>query len=125
MKWRNVGFFAVMALILVLVGVKISQSMTRSVSWTRATYTDGSIIEIGNDTYNIWRQDNVTKVITQIADRVAGTSMPFDDSLLVKGRVYNFWGQTVLTTGASSDNSPIFAWTNPTGKANPPVLVVQ
>jgi len=113
------------AILLLGIGVKISQSTTRSVSWTRALYTDGSPIEPGNDTYNIWRQDNVTKTVTQIGNQVVGTSVTFDDSTLVKGRAYGFWGQTVLVTGASSDNSPIYAWVNPTGKASPPALVVQ
>jgi hypothetical protein len=116
---------AAVALVIGAVGVR---AQTRTVSWSPVDkYTDGSNIEVGNTvTYSVWRQDSVTSAVVQLANRIAATSATFDDSSLVKGRVYNFWAQAQLATGASSDNSAMYAWTLPLGKAATPAgLVVQ
>jgi hypothetical protein len=97
-----------------------SYAATRTVSWGAVTtYTDNTLIEAGNTvTYSIWREDSSTLAVAQLANRVTGLSTTFDDSALVKGRLYNFWGQAFLTNGAFSDNSPKYAWTLPLGKAS-------
>jgi len=120
--------FLLLAMVLVLTVVVVAKAQTRTVSWSPVTtYTDGSPVEAGNAvTYSVWRQDSVTSVIVQLANRITATSATFDDASLVKGRVYNFWAQAQLASGASSDNSAVYAWTLPLGKAATPAgLVVQ
>ncbi len=128
---KKSGMWAIVTvalLVAVIIGVKISTAQTRTVRWDPVnTYTDGTPVEAGNAvSYSGWRQDNVTKVITQFADHIPAISSTFDDSTLVKGRTYNFWLQAHLATGASSDNCPVYAWTLPLGKAATPAgLAVQ
>lgn len=115
-----------LALFVVVTSVALAQ--TRTVSWNAVTtYTDGSTIEAGNAvTYSVWRQDSVTNAIVQLANRIPGTSATFDDSALVKGRVYRFWAAAFLANGGASDNSAVYSWTLPLGKAATPAgLVVQ
>lgn len=117
-----------LALFVTVIGVVIARAQTRTVSWDAVTtYTDGSSIEAGNAvTYSVWRQDSVTNAIVQLANRISGTSAPFDDSALTKGRAYKFWAAAFLATGASSDNSAVYSWTLPLGKAATPAgLAVQ
>jgi hypothetical protein len=129
MMWKSAGAYLVIAIgVMLLVGIGVVRAQTRTVSWSPVTtYTDNSLIETGNTiTYSIYRQDNVTKTIVQLANRISATSTTFDDSSLVKGRAYNFWAQAHLATGVSSDNSPSYAWTLPLGQAATPAgLVVQ
>lgn len=115
-------YLAVAVGVMLLLGIGVSMATTRTVSWGAVTtYTDGSPIEAGNAvTTSVWRQDSVTLAIVQLANRISGTSTTFDDSSLVKGRVYNFWAQAHLATGASSDNSAVYAWTLPLGQAATP-----
>lgn len=114
--------------ILVPVAYQIHQAWAtaRTVSHDAVTtYTDNSLIEAGNTvSYSVWMQDNVTKIITQLADHSLAISHPFNDSGLVKGRVYNFWVGAFLQTGGYSDNTPVYAWTVPLGKASQPAGVV-
>lgn len=109
-------------LALVLVGVFFTYAVPRTVSWTAVTtYTDGSLIEGSNAVmYNVWMQDNVSKTITQLANQTSAVSVGFNDSGLVKGRSYNFWAQAVVGTGQASDNSAIYVWKMPDGKASTP-----
>ena len=109
----------VMSLATKYLSPELAQAATRTVSWSAVTtYTDGSLIEAGNAvSYSIWREDSSTLAIVQIANKIPGISTTFDDSSLVKGRQYNFWGQASLATGQSSDNSVKYAWTLPLGKA--------
>ena len=129
MRWKSVGVYVAVAVVVILLfGIGVSMATTRTVSWgTVTTYTDGSLIEAGNAvTYSVWRQDAVTSAISQIANRISVTSATFDDATLVKGRVYRFWAATFLATGASSDNSAVYSWTLPLGKAATPAgLLVQ
>lgn len=94
MKKRILMYVAVCLPLLILLGIGVVKAQTRTVTHSAVTtYTDGTPIEAGNAvTYSVWMQDNVTKVITQISNRVPGTVHPFNDSGLVKGRAYNFWG---------------------------------
>lgn len=80
------------------------------------TYTDNTLIE-GSKTvlYSVWYQDTVTSVITQVVNKVPALSHGFNDNVMVKGRLYNFYGQTWLSTGESSANSPNFGWPVPLG----------
>lgn len=117
-----------LGLFLVLVGIGLLQAAPRTCSWTAVTtYTDGSLIEGSNAVmYNVWMQDNVTKTVTQLANQTSAVSVGFNDSGLVKGRAYNFWAQTVLGSGLASDNSAIYVWVTPLGKALAPTgLSVQ
>ena len=117
-----------LVLFLAVMAVVIAKAQTRMVSWSPVTtYTDGSLVEAGNTvTYSVWRQDGVTLAITQLANKITATSTTFDDSSLVKGRTYNFWAQAQLASGASSDNSAVYSWTLPLGKAATPAgLAVQ
>ena len=117
-----------LALFVAIVGITMARAATRTVSWSAVTtYTDGSAIEAGNAvTYSVWRGDSVTGTVVQLANRVSGLSATFDDTPLVKGRTYNFWAQAHLASGQSSDNSAVFPWLFPQGKASPPAgLAVQ
>jgi len=129
MKWKTVGVYVgIAACVILLFGIGVSLATTRTFSWNAVTtYWDGVPIESGNSvTYSGWRQDNVTGTVTQIANRISQTSMTFDDSSLIKGRTYNFWVGAFLTTGGASDNSAVYAWVMPLGKASPPQgLLVQ
>lgn len=123
--WTHAGIVLVVA---VLFGIGIVKAQSRTVSHSAVTtYTDGSLIEPGNEvTYSVWMQDNVTKTISQISNRVPATVHSFNDSGLVKGRVYNFWAGAFLAVGGASDNSAVYAWTVPLGKSSPPQgLIVQ
>ena len=127
-KRSALPLLAIALVVVALFGIGIVRAQTRTVSWDPVTtYTDGSSIEPGNAvTYSVWRQDNVTGAIVQLANRTAATSSTFDDASLIKGRVYKFWAAAFLTTGASSDNSAAYAWTLPLGKAATPAgLAVQ
>ncbi|MCL5884851.1 MAG: hypothetical protein M1377_05855 [Deltaproteobacteria bacterium] len=129
MRGRSAFTLLTIALVVIaLFGIGIVRAQTRTVSWDPVTtYTDGSPIETGNAvTYSVWRQDSVTNAIVQLANRVSVTSATFDDSSLAKGRAYKFWAAAFLATGASSDNSAVYAWTLPLGKAATPAgLAVQ
>lgn len=117
-----------LGLLLVLVGCSLLNATPRTVSWSPVTtYTDGSLIEGSNAVmYNAWMQDNVTKTVTQLANQTSAVSVGFNDSGLTKGRAYNFWAQTVLGSGLASDNSAIYVWVMPLGKASTPTgLSVQ
>ena len=117
-----------LALFVAVMSIPYAMAATRTVSWGAVTaYTDGSAIEPGNVvTYSIWRQDNVTLAIVQLANRISTTSATFDDSGLVKGRTYGFWAQAQLASGQSSDNSAVYPWLFPQGKAAIPAgLAVQ
>jgi hypothetical protein len=128
MRWKSVGVYLAIAVgVMLLFGIS-ARAATRTVSWqVVTTYTDGSPVEVGNAvTYSVWRQDSATSAVVQLANRVSSTSQTFDDSSLVKGRVYNFWAQAHVATGASSDNSAAYSWTMPQGKSSPPQgLLVQ
>lgn len=122
------GWVLIGVAVTLMVTLGIVRAQSRTLSWTAVTkYTDGTPIEAGNAvTYSAWRQDSTTSIITQLANRIPATSVPFDDATLVKGRVYKFWVQAQVATGAPSDNSTVLAWTNPTGQAETPAgLVVQ
>lgn len=124
-KYFDRVIISIMAIIIVILSVFLvsssikSSAATRNVSWQAVTtYVDGSNIEAGNAvSYSIWYEDSVTGSATQIANKISGTSTTFDDSGLVKGRKYNFWGVAFLSSGISSDNSAKYAWTVPLGKA--------
>jgi hypothetical protein len=104
------------------------RAATRTMSWGAVTtYIDGSLVEASNTVlYSAWYQDSVTSAITQIANKIPGTTVTFDDSVMVKGRAYSFWVQAIITGGASSDNSVKYAWTLPLVKLSPPgVITIQ
>ncbi len=127
MKRLFVLALLVIATLVVVPGMwYVAFGAARTVRWGPVTmYTDNTLIEAGNAvTYSAWRQDNVTKAITQLADHISATSQGFSDTALVKGRSYNFWVQAHLQTGGSSDNSTIVAWALPLGQAATPVGVV-
>ncbi len=131
-KKRDLILLVFTSLLLVVVSIgyqlHLAYASTRTISWDPVTtYTDNTPIESGNTvTYNAWRQDNVTKTITQLSNNILSTSQGFSDSSLVKGRVYNFWAQAVLQSGVASDNSPKYSWILPLGKASQPAgLAVQ
>jgi hypothetical protein len=129
MKWKSVGVFMAIALgVILLFGIGVSKAATRNLSWFPVTsYNDNTPIEAGNAvTYSAWMQDSVTGQVAQLANRISLTSVTFSDSLLTKGRVYNFVVQAQLATGGASDNSAVYAWAVPLGRAaTPSGLAVQ
>jgi hypothetical protein len=111
-----------LAVIVAVMAVTIVSAQTRTVSWSPiTTYSDNTTIEAGNAvTYSVWRQDSVTLAIVQLANRISAVSATFDDATLVKGRTYNFWAAAHLSSGQSSDNSAVYPWLFPQGKAATP-----
>jgi hypothetical protein len=124
MKWKSVGVYLGIAVsVMLLIGIGVVRAQTRTVSWNPVTTyaPDNSLIETGNTvSYSIFRQDNVTKTTVQLANHILATSVPFDDSSLVKGRVYLFTAQAHLLNGGDSAISPPYSWTVPLGQANYP-----
>lgn len=99
-----------------------AQAQTRTVSWEAVTtYTDNTPIESANlpVKYNIYMQDNVTNIITQITTGTTSISTTFDDASLIKGRTYKFFGQAFIVNGNASDNSVKYGWMVPLGKVAP------
>lgn len=122
MRWRSVGVPTLLLVlgVILLLGIGVVGAQTRTVTWSAVTqYVDNT--PIGPEvtvSYSVWRQDNVTKVSYRLADHVAGTSVAFDDSSLIKGRTYNFTAQAhglYVATGLTSDSemSEVYPWTLP------------
>ena len=113
-------FWATMAAVCIGM-VSNADAGTRTVSHDPvSTYTDNTPIEATKTvSYSVYYQDTVTNVITQIANKVTITSHTFNDNTMVKGRLYNFYGQTWLSTGEFSANSPNYGWAVPLGQPKP------
>jgi hypothetical protein len=111
--------FAVAATMLIGIGLAWAQPRTVSHD-TVTTYTDNTPIEATKTVlYSVWCIDNVTGAVVQIANKVPEVAHPFNDNTMVKGRLYNFYGQTWLSTGESSANSPTYGWVLPLGQPKP------
>lgn len=110
-------FFSVM-LFLFTVFALDTWATQRTVSHDAVTtYTDNTPIEANKTvTYSVWYVDNVTGTQTQVANKVTATSHPFNDNVMAKNRLYNFFGQAFLNTGEQSANSPYYGWTVPLGQ---------
>lgn len=121
---QNAGvrqWWALLAVCVILMYAITALAQPRNVSHDPVTtYTDNSLIEPTKTVlYSVFYIDNVTGVVTQIANKVPATSHPFNDNVMVKGRLYNFYGQTWLNTGEVSANSPTHGWTVPLGQPKP------
>lgn len=106
---------------LFIVSASIAWATPRTVSHdVVTTYTDNTPIEATKTvTYSVWYVDSVTGAIVQIANKVPETVHPFNDNVMVKGRLYNFNGQAFLNTGEQSAVSPNYGWTVPLGVPRP------
>lgn len=114
-------FLCLLSMCLFLMMSVVAWSIPRTVSHDVVnTYTDNSTIEATKTvTYSVWYVDNVTGVVTQIANKVPETTHSFNDNVMVKGRLYNFYGQTWLNTGEYSAYSPNHGWSVPLGQPKP------
>ena len=112
-------WFLVAMALLVYVGVAYATPRTVSHDVV-TTYTDNSLIEVTKTVlYSVYYIDNVTGTVTQVSNKVPVTTHPFNDNVMVKGRLYNFYGQTWLNTGESSAYSPNYGWAVPLGSPKP------
>ena len=106
----------VLLIVTMLLAERAVEAAQRTCSWDSVTtYTDNTAIESANlpVTYDLWLIDNVTGVRTDVASRTVSTSVVFQDSGMVKGRWYIFFGKAYTKDLTPSVDSPGYDWQRP------------